>query len=307
MDVASQMSTSLATVATLFLEQSGLAHSTIKSYEYALLPLLKEYGKYPIKTIDRAQLEGYLKDLSHLKYTTHRRHQAIVHSLFNFAVDRDYLRSNPMTGLRARKPDPLKGEHESDRAVRYLVREQMELLFRAIGRDCRMNAIARLLYRSGARISELLALDLAEVDFERRKFQVVGKGNKQRWCYFSEDVDRPLETYLTHFRYDGSPALFTARQPQSKSVSRLSYRTVYGDWKRLIESIDRLQGVRLHDLRHTFATERVGLMGIEELRALMGHESIHTTLRYQKVTSERAERVAKEAFNYLLNSPLQNS
>ncbi|MBC1281145.1 site-specific integrase, partial [Nostoc sp. UCD121] len=59
--------------------------------------------------------------------------------------------------------------------------------------------------------------------------------------------------------------------------------------------------IRIHDLRHTFATERVGLMGIEELRALMGHESIQTTLRYQKVTSQRAEVVAKSALKNLPN------
>ena len=54
------------------------------------------------------------------------------------------------------------------------------------------------------------------------------------------------------------------------------------------------------DLRHTFATERVGLMGIEELRVLMGHENIQTTLRYQKVTSKRAKSVAKQALEMLL-------
>ena len=58
----------------------------------------------------------------------------------------------------------------------------------------------------------------------------------------------------------------------------------------------------MHDLRHTFATERVGLIGIEELRALMGHTNINTTLRYQKVTSERAEIIAHTALNRLLQN-----
>ncbi|MHC5613768.1 MAG: hypothetical protein ACYTXA_22910 [Nostoc sp.] len=49
------------------------------------------------------------------------------------------------------------------------------------------------------------------------------------------------------------------------------------------------------------ATERVGLMGIEESRALMGHQNIQTTLRYQKVTSSRAESVAKMALHNLIN------
>ncbi len=54
---------------------------------------------------------------------------------------------------------------------------------------------------------------------------------------------------------------------------------VYTYWQKCTQTEPLLQGVRIHDLRHTFATERVGLMGIEELRALMGHENIQTTLR----------------------------
>lgn len=61
--------------------------------------------------------------------------------------------------------------------------------------------------------------------------------------------------------------------------------------------------MRLHDLRHTFATERVGLIGIEELKALMGHKSITTTLRYQKVTSQKAEIAAQKAFQLLEKLP----
>jgi integrase/recombinase XerD len=77
---------------------------------------------------------------------------------------------------------------------------------------------------------------------------------------------------------------------------------VYTYWRQFIQLDPLLQGVRIHDLRHTFATERVGLMGIEELRALMGHENIQTTLRYQKVTSERAEVAAQNAFKLLQTS-----
>jgi integrase/recombinase XerD len=73
----------------------------------------------------------------------------------------------------------------------------------------------------------------------------------------------------------------------------------FSGWVRALASSTELKGFRLHDLRHTFATERVGLMGIEELRALMGHTNIQTTLRYQKVTSSRAEEVAKKALNIL--------
>ena len=298
------MTSTLATVATQFLDRPGLAKKTVNSYESALLPLLSQYGRWPIEIVDRETLEDYLNGLTHLAYTTHQRHQSILQSLFNFAVEQGHIKANPIARLKRRKPDPEKGEHSSDTVIRYLTPDQLKRLYQAVKPDCRTHTIVRLLHRTGARISEVLALDLADIDFEYQKFQVLGKGNKQRWCFYSDDVAQQLTTYVQYYRHQGCPALFTGQQPIAETISRLSYRMVYQNWRQLIADIPELKGVRLHDLRHTFATERVGLMGIEELRALMGHQSIQTTLRYQKVTSARAEMVAKRALKTLVNEPV---
>ena len=295
------MPISLAMVATQFLDRPGLAKKTVKSYELTLMPLLAQYGSWPIEICDRPLLAEYLDSLSHLAYTTHHRHQATIQALFNYAVEQQHIKANPIAKLKRRKPDAEKGEHGSDEAIRYLTRDQLQKMYKGVETDCRTHTIVRLLHRSGARISELLALDLEQVDLKQQKFQVIGKGNKQRWCFYSDDAALLLHTYLKHYRHSRCPALFTAQQPIAGSISRLSYRTVHQNWRRLIVGIPELEGARLHDLRHTFATERVGLMGIEELRALMGHESIMTTLRYQKVTSARAETVAQSAFKILAN------
>jgi integrase/recombinase XerD len=84
----------LATVAVKFLERTGLAPSTIKTYEITLLSLLAEYGSWSIEIISKQTLVEYLDTLSHLKYTTHHKHQAILQSLFNFAVEQGYIKSN---------------------------------------------------------------------------------------------------------------------------------------------------------------------------------------------------------------------
>ena len=157
-------------------------------------------------------------------------------------------------------------------------------------------------HRTGCRISELLALNLEDVDSDKNKFQVIGKGNKQRWCFYSQDASVALTRYLQFGRHQSHPALFTAQHPVTRRVSRISYRTVHDYWHEFTDLYPQLLGVRIHDLRHTFATERVGLMGIEELRALMGHESIQTTLRYQKVTSSKAEEAARRALNVLIDT-----
>lgn len=113
----------------------------------------------------------------------------------------------------------------------------------------------RLLHTSGARIAEVLALNFDDIDLKTRKFQVVGKGNKQRWCFYSEVASQSLNHYIKYYRHPNHTALFTAQQPKTLAVSRLSYRMAHKSWKSLIENIPELQGIRLHDLRHTFATD----------------------------------------------------
>ena len=289
----------LATVATEFLARPGYAASTLKSYELTLLPLLQQQGQLPMELLSRGVLEDYLNSLEDLSYTTHRRHQAILQSLLNFAVERGYLRNNPIAHLRQRKPDAQQGESLTDELIRYLTPEQVQRMYQVVKSDVRLHALVALLHRSGARISEILSLDFEQINLVERKFQVVGKGNKKRWCFYSADAGKVLGRYIRDYRHPSSVALFTAQQPMTGDVSRLSYASAYKAWKKLTRNEELLQGVRLHDLRHTFATERVGLMGIEELRALLGHQHIQTTLRYQKVTSARAEEVAMSALEKL--------
>jgi integrase/recombinase XerD len=294
------MSPTLATVSTQFLQRPGLTKGTVKAYESTLMPLLREYGRWPINVLERNDLADYLQGLTQLAHTTQRKHQATVQALFNFAVEQGYLKTNPIARLRQPKPDGRKGEYSSDEMIRYLTEPQLKCLYQSAAADIRMTALISLLHRSGARISEVLHLDLDAVDFDMHRFQVLGKGNKQRWCFFSQHTATTLAQYIRRTRHSGCDALFTARQPISLTVSRISYSRVHQCWENLITPHRELQGARLHDLRHTFATERVGLMGIEELRALMGHENIQTTLRYQKVTSRRAESIAKQALETLV-------
>jgi len=289
----------LASLATEFLERPGLAATTLRSYESTLMPLLKEYGRCPVEILDRQLVVEYLNQITGVSYITHHRHQAVITALFNFALLQGYIKSHPISNLKRRQPNRTDGEHHCDENIRYLTKEQLSTLYQVVKKDARMSALVHLLHTSGARISEVLALDLEEININKSKFLVVGKGNKTRWCFYSEDAAKSLNYYIKYYRYPNHSALFTAEQPFTRSYSRLSYRGAYQSWTDLKGNDIQLHSIRFHDLRHTFATERVGLMGIEELRALMGHENIQTTLRYSKVTSSRAEQVAQLAFEKL--------
>lgn len=299
-----QLSITLAKLTIEFLGRSGLSLRTQESYEFTLLPFLAQYGRFPIDTITRQEVLAYLESLVHLSYTTHHRHQAIITALFNFAISQGYLNANPAAKLQRRKPNLEKGESNTDQIIRYLTTAQLDLLYQLVIPDVRLHAIIVLLHRTGARIGELLALNLDDIDLTEQKFQVIGKGNKKRWCFYSIDAALVLEKYIHYYRYKEVKALFTAYHPLTKKVTRLSYRRVHTLWQKLTDTHLLLKGVRLHDIRHSFATERVGLISIEELRALMGHSNIQTTLRYQKVTSLKAEEVAKKALKILIDDTM---
>ncbi|WP_338010323.1 tyrosine-type recombinase/integrase [Fortiea contorta] len=165
------------------------------------MSLLAEYGSWSIEIISKQTLVEYLDTLSHLKYTTHHKHQAILQSLFNFAVEQGYIKSNPIRGLKQRPPQREKGEHKSDDTIKYLTPSQLNILYEVTKYDLRMSAIIHLLHRTGCRIGELLALNLSDLDIKNQKFQVLGKGNKQRWCFYSDDAAESLAQYFQYSRH----------------------------------------------------------------------------------------------------------
>jgi dienelactone hydrolase len=141
----------------------------------------------------------------------------------------------------------------------------------------------------------------------------ISQGNSHKITIYSAILDNkkyPVVLFL-HGNFGLVPPFGEQIQSFAEDFTNLGYVTAvpqyYLDNKpHLTDTIPKIQiltdaiseviKLRFHDLRHTFATERVGLMGIEELRALMGHENIQTTLQYSKVTSQRAEQVAQLAF-----------
>lgn len=275
------MTFTLAQIAVNFLDLYQHSKSTQKSYLSTLQPLLRYCGSQPITEISFQDLELYFSTLQHLAPRTQQRHRTIINRLFNYAVEQGYLFYNPLTRLP-------KLSHHSSHSISYLTSEQLQVLYHALDNNPdeqsdRTNAIVRLLHSTGAKVSEILALTLTQIESENRRFQVTNQYHQTRWCFYSDDVAAILERYIQKSRLqsDHCLAVFTAIERQSKNITCLSYSMLYQDWRKLIQPYPILSLCRLNDLRHTFAIERVDLMGIEELQALMGHQDINMTLRYK--------------------------
>jgi integrase/recombinase XerD len=243
-------------VAHELLGDPNLRPRTRRLYDGVLLPFLETFGSEDVLTLGPTQIECYLAGLSHLGFRTHNLHQAIIHRLFSFALGRRYIQVNPVSHLPRRKADPARGEHTRDEAVRYLTTKHVQTLFKAVEDNPRLAALIALLYDSGARISEVLALSLKAIDFETSQFQVIGKGNKKRRCFFGSRAYGLLKKYIDSGRHHPHEALFTERGAYRNEIRPISYHTAYRELRVAIHPYASLKGLRFHDLRHTFATER---------------------------------------------------
>ena len=152
----------------------------------------------------------------------------------------------------------------------------------------RAKALVELLYSSGTRISEALALDVDDLSFDDQVVLVRGKGNKQRLVPIGGHARAAIDAYLVQARPvfatrgKGSPALFL-----NDRGARLSRQSAWGDLEALAVIAKLEHKVSPHALRHSFATHLLnGGADIRVVQELLGHASVTTTQIYTKVSVE---------------------
>ena len=146
-----------------------------------------------------------------------------------------------------------------------------------------------LLYGSGLRVSEALALDIEDVDLRRGRFVIIGKGDVERVGYLSEETTKLIRRYLRERSRPKQGPLFESRQ------GRLSYAMTSRLFRRYAEGIETNGNpLTIHQLRHTFGSERAGNMDALILRDLMGHKSLRTTQQYAQVNGKAVEKAFRE-------------
>ena len=153
-------------------------------------------------------------------------------------------------------------------------------------RDLRDRALLELLYSTGARISEVVGLDLDDVDHDERTALLDGKGGKQRLVPVGRPALEALNAYLVRARPGlagkgrGTPAVFL-----NARGGRLSRQTAWQVLKTAAERAGITATVSPHTLRHSFATHLLeGGADVRVVQELLGHASVTTTQVYTLVT-----------------------
>jgi integrase/recombinase XerC len=253
--------------------------------------LRRHLGREPrLEDADHLAIRGFLAEL-------HRRGLAKASSARKLAGLRTFFRYLCREGRLETNPARILATPRKERRIPAVLDEaQVQVLLDLPGdglEGVRGRAILEMLYASGMRCAELVALDTGEVDLDARMVRVLGKGRKERIVLFGHRAQETLRAWL-HERARLRPktdALFL-----NARGGRLTDRSVRALVARRVQQTALARRCSPHTLRHSFATHLLthgaDLRAIQEL---LGHASLSTTQRYTHVDTRHLLEVYKKS------------
>ena len=248
-----------------------------------------------LKKVTLDDIHAYISHLAidnRSKATTRARKVSTIRIFFKYLSQKaNILEINPAQNLETPKLEK--------RMPKYLSLEDSKKLLNVAENEDNRNykrdyAITTLFLNCGMRLSELVGININDIDFSECKMTVIGKGNKERTIYLNKSCmvalndylsSRPASNIVKHDSKNSDKALFLSEQKQ-----RISNRTVQNIIsKELKQAGLDTKNLSVHKLRHTAATlmYQYGKVDIRALQELLGHQSISTTEIYTHVNNEQ--------------------
>jgi len=277
--------------------ERGLADNTIVSYEKDLQNFLQFLNKVSVKDLEKLEKEHILAYLVHLKKmkraaATIARRTAALKTFFNFLYQEGYIVNN--------LGENLEGPKKEKKLPDFLSVKEMDKLL-AIPQlntvqGVRDKAMLELLYATGMRVSELINLDLHNLNLEMAYVRCWGKGSKERIIPIGSQAVSSLNTYLQW----GRNKLLKNPREQALFLNQHGKRlTRQGFWK-ILKKYVKLAGIEKkitpHVFRHSFATHLLeNGADLRVVQEMLGHADISTTQIYTHLTTKRISQVYNDA------------
>lgn len=269
--------------------EKGASVHTLANYRVDLASFSKFLGGLPLEKVDPLLLRRFLAELKFKNFAKRSiaRRLSCLRSFFKFLCREGYLTHNPVSVLRSPKLDR--------RLPAVLEVEEVERLLEnqdSSANGCRDHAILETIYSAGLRVSEVVGLDVDDIDFIGGIVKVFGKGSKERLCPIGEKALQAIRRYLDHRpNVKEDKALFLNRRGR-----RLTARSVRRVLDKALQRASLNRHVSPHALRHSFATHLLDRgADLRSVQELLGHQSLSTTQIYTHVSAERLKRVYDKA------------
>jgi integrase/recombinase XerD len=280
----------------LKLERS-LSTNTIESYGRdvdSFSAFIRDEQSSPLK-ISAHDLQSFIEHLNEegLKPHTQARMLSGIKAFYKYLLFEEYIEADPTSLIDT----PKLGRKFPDTLEYHEIEQLLEAIDLSIPEGPRNRAMLEVLYSSGLRVSELVALKRNHVYKDVGFIRVIGKGNKERLVPIGKSALKHVGLYLEHSRVhvpvqpDFENFVFLNRR--GKSLTRVMIFTII---KKLVEKIGLKKKVSPHTFRHSFATHL--LEGGADLRAvqeMLGHESITTTEIYTHMDRDYLRQVVLDA------------
>jgi integrase/recombinase XerC len=242
--------------------------------------------------VDVNSVRAYLAQLNEKQYSksTVARKLATLRSFYKFLVKRGVVSSNPVTAVRTPKQDK--------KLPKFLEYEEVKRLLETPPMDnwlgARDRAILEVLYSTGIRVSELVALNMDDVDFLGEVVHVRGKGKKERIAPISSSALQVIQYYMEfrNKRAQNNPNFDPKVLFVNKHGKRLSTRSVRRKMDKYLRMAGLDPSISPHTLRHSFATHMLNNgADLRSVQELLGHQSLSTTQVYTHLTTKKLKDV----------------
>jgi len=271
--------------------ERGLADNTIQSYSRDLIRFFKFMERKKVSPIQagRDHITEYIGSLnSVLSARSIARNLSALKMFFRFLISDGKIKDSPARLLESIK---LPG-----RLPEILTRDEVDLLLSqpdiSTSLGLRDKAMLELLYATGLRVSELIGLNLININLEAGYVRTMGKGFKERMIPMGQKAIDTLNAYIS----GGRPRLLKGRNPSRLFLnSRGRPISRQGFWK-IIKRYGIIAGIKKkitpHRLRHSFATHLLeGGADLRSVQVMLGHADISTTQIYTHVSRERLKQI----------------
>jgi integrase/recombinase XerC len=268
----------------------GQSHQTPRPPEQAALSI--DQKLIGVESLTVREFLAYLYAQNYTKSTTARK-LATLRSFFKFLIRRGLVTTNPLTTIRTPK--------QEKRLPKCLDLEQVQKLMDAPGDgdllSARDKAMLEVLYSSGIRVSELVELDMADIDLQEGVLRVKGKGRKERLTPIGSQAIAAVQKYFEMRMQEPKLAgKTTGRVFLNKHGESLSTRSVRRKLDKYLVSAGLDPGISPHTLRHSFATHLLNNgADLRSVQELLGHQSLSTTQVYTHLTTSRMKQVYDDA------------
>ena len=278
--------------------EKGYSRNTIDAYRNDLSQFVRFLEEETVSSWDavtKDRLTAFILEMKDREYSssTVARKVAAVRAFLHFLVSEGVVREDPSANLDS--PSVTK------RLPRPISLDEIEALLAAPGeednpRAVRDRALLEMLYATGMRVTEVVSLQVEDVNLASAAVRCFGKGSKERIIPIYPKAVEALESYLEQGR------MLLLKNPDEKALfvnhrgQRLTRQGLWLIIKRYVKQIGINELVTPHTLRHSFATHMLnGGADLRNVQKLLGHANISTTQIYTQVSSKHLRGVYDES------------